>query len=148
MYNTSHSHAIVVSPCTPSPVERELAAGIGPWKLGMLAACLYLWDLMWGDQSPAFKEDWLIKVIAIGVMETRSFAFVVQKPGIQSLALSFYCRCGAAKVQTVWRCIVHCQKHFAAGRYLVSDNAECEISTLFGAAVAKRYGPELAATSL
>ena len=31
----------------------------------MLAACLYLWDIMWGDESPAFKEAWQIKVIVI-----------------------------------------------------------------------------------
>ena len=27
--------------------------GIGPWKLGMLAACLFLSDIMWGDTGPA-----------------------------------------------------------------------------------------------
>ena len=37
-------------------------AGTGPWKLAMLAACLYLWDIAWGVEKPSFKEDWLVKV--------------------------------------------------------------------------------------
>ena len=37
-------------------------AGIGPWKLAMLAACLYLWDIAWGVEKPAFQEEWLVKV--------------------------------------------------------------------------------------
>ena len=28
----------------------------------MLSACLYLWDIMWKREAPAFKEEWLIKV--------------------------------------------------------------------------------------
>ena len=28
----------------------------------MLAACLYLWDIAWGVEKPAFREDWLVKV--------------------------------------------------------------------------------------
>ena len=31
----------------------------------MLAACLYLWDIMWGDESPCHKEAWQIKVVLI-----------------------------------------------------------------------------------
>ena len=27
----------------------------------MLSACLYLWDIMWKREFPAFKEDWRIK---------------------------------------------------------------------------------------
>ena len=38
------------------------AIGIGPWKLGMLASCLYLWDIMWNLESPDHKEAWIIKV--------------------------------------------------------------------------------------
>ena len=37
-------------------------AGIGPWKLAMLAACLFLWDIAWDVEKPAFQEDWLVKV--------------------------------------------------------------------------------------
>ena len=36
--------------------------GIGPWKLAMLSSCLLLWDIMWGKITPAFKEEWTIKV--------------------------------------------------------------------------------------
>ena len=49
-----------MSQCVP-----PTAIGIGPWKLGMLAACLFLWDVMWGSFTPAFKEAWKIEVIAI-----------------------------------------------------------------------------------
>ena len=28
----------------------------------MLAACLYLWDIVWGVEKPSFQEEWLVKV--------------------------------------------------------------------------------------
>ena len=35
--------------------------GISPWKIGMLAANLYLWDIMWAKiEPPAFREDWKV----------------------------------------------------------------------------------------
>ena len=36
--------------------------GIGPWKVGQLAASLYLWDVMWGQAVPTHREDWRIQV--------------------------------------------------------------------------------------
>ena len=27
--------------------DKSAEEGIAPWKIGMLAACLYLWDVMW-----------------------------------------------------------------------------------------------------
>ena len=39
--------------------------GIGPWKLAMLAACLYLWDIAWGVEKPAFQEEWRVKVVHV-----------------------------------------------------------------------------------
>ena len=44
--------------------------GIGPWKLAMLAACLFLWDVMWGTESLAFKEAWTIKVARLAAQHT------------------------------------------------------------------------------
>ena len=36
--------------------------GIGPWKLGMLACALLLWDILWKIVVPQFKEaKWFIK---------------------------------------------------------------------------------------
>ena len=46
-----------------SPCVSPTVIGIGPWKMGMLAACLLLWDVMWGSITPSFKEDWKIQVI-------------------------------------------------------------------------------------
>jgi hypothetical protein len=31
--------------------------GIGPWKVGMIATLLLLWDILWGVVVPAFKEE-------------------------------------------------------------------------------------------
>lgn len=31
--------------------------GTSPWKLGMIAASLVLWDVMWNTSVPAFRED-------------------------------------------------------------------------------------------
>ena len=37
-------------------------AGISPWKIGMLAANLYLWDIMRRRiPVPGFQEDWKIE---------------------------------------------------------------------------------------
>lgn len=36
--------------------------GTSPWKLGMIAASLYLWDIMWGAIVPPFKETpWVLQ---------------------------------------------------------------------------------------
>ena len=35
--------------------------GIGPWKVGQLAASLYLWDIVWKQCAPTHREDWIIK---------------------------------------------------------------------------------------
>ena len=35
--------------------------GIGPWKLGMLACALLLWDILWKIIVPANNEKWTIK---------------------------------------------------------------------------------------
>ena len=35
--------------------------GIGPWKLAMLSACLFLWDIMWKQSTPSFDAEWLIQ---------------------------------------------------------------------------------------
>ena len=35
--------------------------GAAPWKLGMLAAALFMWDVMWGTERPLYREvDWTI----------------------------------------------------------------------------------------
>ena len=47
------------------PVANDIMhhiTGIGPWKLGMLSACLFLWDIMWQVEVPSFQEEWRIKV--------------------------------------------------------------------------------------
>lgn len=31
--------------------------GIAPWKLGQLAACLLMWDILWGVVTPMYKEE-------------------------------------------------------------------------------------------
>ena len=36
--------------------------GISPWKLGMLAACLLLWDVMWHRVLPCHREGWTVQV--------------------------------------------------------------------------------------
>ena len=36
--------------------------GISPWKLGMLAACLLLWDVMWKRVSPYNSQAWTVQV--------------------------------------------------------------------------------------
>ena len=36
--------------------------GISPWKLGMLAACLLLWDVMWRRVIPYCRETWTVQV--------------------------------------------------------------------------------------
>ena len=36
--------------------------GISPWKLGMLAACLLLWDVMWRRVAPYCREKWTVQV--------------------------------------------------------------------------------------
>eukprot|EP00972_Heterocapsa_arctica_P028488 4190943-Heterocapsa_arctica.AAC.1 len=36
--------------------------GIAPWKLGMLAASLFLWDILWGTHIPHFQEQqWVVE---------------------------------------------------------------------------------------
>ena len=36
-------------------------AGISPWKIGMLAANLFLWDIMWKRiDVPAYQEEWQV----------------------------------------------------------------------------------------
>ena len=37
--------------------------GIAPWKLGQLAACLLMWDILWGTKVYAFREEkWEVEV--------------------------------------------------------------------------------------
>ena len=37
-------------------------AGISPWKIGMLAANLFLWDIMWKRiQVPSYQEEWQVQ---------------------------------------------------------------------------------------
>ena len=36
--------------------------GISPWKLGMFAACLLLWDVMWRRVIPYCRENWTVQV--------------------------------------------------------------------------------------
>ena len=51
-----------VCPASVATHTAMYTAGIGPWKLAMLSACLYLWDIAWGVEKPAFQEEWLVKV--------------------------------------------------------------------------------------
>ena len=30
--------------------------------MAMLSACLFLWDISWGVETPNFREEWLVKV--------------------------------------------------------------------------------------
>ena len=45
-----------------SGADAAAEEGIGPWKLGMLSAVLYLWDIMWWAKAPDFKDGWEIQV--------------------------------------------------------------------------------------
>ena len=65
MHSTCHPYVHSVYDVCPTSVITHAVlrtAGIGPWKLAMLAACLYLWDIAWGVEKPSFQEEWLVKV--------------------------------------------------------------------------------------
>ena len=57
MFNVRCAH--FRTSASPDDASEE---GIMPWKLGMLAACLYLWDVMIGVCKPSFKEGWVVEV--------------------------------------------------------------------------------------
>ena len=46
-------------------IHRQLIytpAGISPWKIGMLAADVFLWDIMWKRiVVPAYQEEWQVR---------------------------------------------------------------------------------------
>ena len=49
-------------PRTSKNAAEGAEEGISPWKLGMLAACLLLWDVMWRRVIPYCREAWTVQV--------------------------------------------------------------------------------------
>ena len=48
--------------CVSVRISISCATGIGPWKLAMLSACLFLWDIMWKVVEPCHEGEWVIEV--------------------------------------------------------------------------------------
>ena len=71
-------------------------ACIGPWKLGMLSACLFLWDILWQVEAPSFQEQWQIKVC-------HHITYINVVPAVCALGVS--CKCiGIHMVVTLLVC--------------------------------------------
>ena len=65
MHTTSNLYVYPVYYVCPSYVITHTVlctAGTGPWKLAMIAACHYIWDIAWGVEKPSFQEEWLVRV--------------------------------------------------------------------------------------
>ena len=44
-------------------VDQGAELGAAPWKLGMLSASLLMWDILWGDVTPHYREEtWLVEI--------------------------------------------------------------------------------------
>ena len=115
--------------CMSVRIPIPCATGIGPWKLAMLSACLFLWDVMWKQNKPCHAGEWKIAVDHLErayKLLTKIFHKIRLAPHAVMFAVRLdhvACTSYTPSRSCRWYC---CNSHIITGASCIHTHAPCE----------------------